>query len=170
MAEVEVYTPTGVIAGLTPRVPLAGDGHELESPLALHDARWYPLDAGKPEYRGDVAIEPDDVLLLVTDEQDITVHMNSYAITLDVGPYRVSASIVTLPGFDPDRALARPGGTFVLLRDATLELIGRPDVAAAERPHIHVNRYAVESCACSLMLGFHFPGARFASPEAVPVA
>lgn len=169
MAEVEVYTPSGVIAGLMPRVPLTHEGHELESALELQDARWYPLDAGKPMHRGDVVVPPDDTLLIVTEEQDLMVHMNWYAVTLEVGPYRVSASIPTLPGFDPDRALARPGGTFVLLRDATIELIDRPDVVSAERAHVHVNRYAVESCSCSLMLGFHFPGARFVTPEAVPV-
>ena len=170
MAEVEVYTPSGVIAGLMPRVPLSSDEHELTSPLTLRDARWYPLEAGKPAYRGDVQIPPDDTLAFVTDEQDFPVHMNLYAITLEVGPYRISASIATLPGFDPDRALSRPGGTFVPLRDATIELIDRPDVASAERAHLHVNRYAVESCTCSLILGFYFPGARFATPEAVPVA
>ena len=100
----------------------------------------------------------------------MTIHMNLYAITLEVGPYRVSASIATLPGFDPDRALARPGGTFVPLRDATIELVDRPDVESAERARVHVNRYTVESCTCSLILGFYFPGARFATPEAVPVA
>ena len=170
MAEVEVYTPTGVIAGVMPRVPLSNEGHELESPLRLQDARWYPLDAGKPTHRDEILVPPDDTLIIVTDEQDLMVHMNWYAVTLEVGPYRVSASIATLPGFDPDRALARPGGTFVNLRDATIELIGRPDVESAERLHVHVNRYAVESYSCSLMLGFHFPGARFVTPEAVPVA
>jgi hypothetical protein len=170
MAEVEIYTPTGVVAGVTARVPLTSDGPDLSGPLAIADARWYPLDGGRPSNRGEIRIQPDEILVVVTDEQDLPVHMNLYAITLEVGPYRVSASMPTMPGFDPDRALARPGSTFIGLRDATIELLDRADVAAAERPHIHINRYAVESVTSSLMLGFYFPGARFATaPEAVLV-
>jgi hypothetical protein len=171
LAEVEIYTPTGVVAGVTARVPLSTEGPDLSEPLAIGDARWYPLDGGKPTNRGDVRLQPDEILLLVTDEPDMTVHMNLYAITLEVGPYRVSASIAMLPGFDPDRALTRPGGSFIPLRDATIELLGRPEIAPAERVHIHVNRYAVERVTSSLILRFYFPGAQFATaPEAVSVA
>lgn len=171
LAEVEIYTPTGVVAGVTARVPLSTEGPDLTEPLAIGDARWYPLDGGKPSNRGDVRIQPDEILVVVTDEPDMTVHMNLYAITLEVGPYRVSASIAMLPGFDPDRALTRPGSSFIPVRDATIELLGRPEIAPAERVHIHVNRYAVERVTSSLVLGFYFPGAQFATaPEAVPVA
>jgi hypothetical protein len=171
MADVEIYTPTGVVAGVTARVPLTTEGPDLTEPLAIGDARWYPLDGGKPSNSGDVRVQPDEVLLLVTEEPDMTVHMNWFAITLEVGPYRVSASIAMMPGFDPDRALTRPGGAFIALRDATIELLDRPEIAPAERVHIHVNRYAVERVTSSLVLGFYFPGAQFATaPEAVPVA
>jgi hypothetical protein len=170
MAALEIFTPTGVLAGEAPGVPLTEAGPDLESPLDLADARWYPLDGGRPVNRGDVRVVPDEILLVVAGEQDLTVHMSWYAITLDVGPYRVNASIGTMPGFDPERALARPGGTYVPLRDATIELLGRSDVAPAQRPHLAVNRYAVEHCDCSLMLGFHFPGAQFDKQQATPVA
>jgi hypothetical protein len=171
MAEVEIYTPTGVVAGVAARVPLSADGSDLSTALPVGDARWYPLDGGKPSNIGDVSVQPDEILLLVTAEEDLTVHMNWFAITLEVGPYRVSASIGMVPGFDPDRALTRPGGSFIGLRDATIELLGRPEIAAAQRAHIHVNRYSVERVTSSLVLGFYFPGAQFATaPEAVPVA
>ena len=170
MAAVEIYAPTGVIAGETAGVPLSNDGPDLGSPLTVDDSRWYPLDGGAPSERGLVRVAPDDILLIVTGEEDMTVHMNLYPITLDVGPYRVAATIATLPGFDPDRALARPGHTYIPLRDATIELLTRGDVAPARRAHLHVNRYAVEAVASSLMLGFFFPGARFTQPEATPVA
>lgn len=170
MPELELYTPTGVLAGQTAGVPLTEDGPDLESPLTMSDARWYPLDGGRPVNRGDVLVAPDEILLVVTDEHEMTVHMSWYAITLVVGPYRVTASIGMMPGFDPERALARPGGTYIPLREATIELLGRSDVAPAERPHIAVNRYVVEHCDCSLMLGFHFPGAQFVKQEAAPVA
>jgi hypothetical protein len=170
MAAVEIYTPTGVIAGETSGTPLASDGPDLTSPLEVDDARWYPLDAGPPSQRGRVRVVPDDILLIVTDEEDMTVHMNLYPIVLDVGPYRVSATIAMVPGFDPDRALARPGHTYIPLRDATIELLTRGDVAPAQRAHVQVNRYAVETVSSSLMLGFFFPGATYAKQEAVPVA
>ena len=170
MAEVEIYTPTGVVGGTTGRIPLTIDGPNLDSPLAVADARWYPLDGSAPTQRGELRVAPDEILLIVTGEEDMTVHMNLYPITVDVGPYRVTAQIAMLPGFDPDRALARPGGSYVALRDATIEILGRTDVAPATRLHLHVNRYAVEMVSSSLMLGFFFPGARFAAQEAAPVA
>jgi hypothetical protein len=169
MAEVEIFTPTGVLAGLTARVPLSNNGPDLTMPLSLAEARWYPIDGGQPSHRGTLRVQPDEILLIVTPEQEITVHMTWYPITVDVGPYRVSGSIATHPGFDPERALARPGSTFVGVRDTTIELLGRSDVASAARPHVHVNRYAVERVASSLMLGYFFPGARLAPQEAMPV-
>jgi hypothetical protein len=170
MADVEVYTPTGVLAGVTARIPFTADGPDLAAPLAVGDARWYPIDGGQPSQRGDVRVQPDEILLLVVDEEDMAVHMNLYPITLDVGPYRVVALIATLPGFDPDRALARPGSDYIALREATIELLGRTDVAPAKRAHVHINRYAVEMVSSSLQLGFFFPGARFEAPQPVPVA
>ena len=109
--------------------------------------------------------------MIVAPEPDIKVHMAWYSVTLDLGPYRVSGSLATHPGFDPARALARPGSTFVGLRDATIELLDQGDAGTAERVHLHVNRYAVERVVSSLMLGHYFPGARLVMPEAaVPVA
>ena len=169
MAEVEIFTPTGVFAGSTMRIPLSNNGPDLTMPLTLTDARWYPIDGGQPSHRGDLKVPPDDILLIVTPEIEMTVHMTWYAITLEVGPYRVAGSLATHPGFDPERALARPGSTFVSLREATIELIDRDDVARATREHVHVNRYVVERVASSLMLGFYFPGATLAPQEAAPV-
>jgi len=170
MADIEIYTPTGVLAGVTARVPLSNNGSDLTAPLAVEDARWYPHDRGRPEQRGRLRVIPDEILLIVTGDEDMTVHMNFYPITLDVGPYRVTATIAMLPGFDPERALARPGHTFIPLREATIELLGRTDVEPAKRDYIHVNRYAVEMVSSSLMLGFFFPGAHYAKQEAEPVA
>jgi hypothetical protein len=170
MAEIEIFTPTGVLAGSTGRVPLSNNGPDLTTPLTLADARWYPIDGGQPSHRGDLRVQPDEILLIVTPEREITVHMTWYDISVEIGPYRVSGSLATPPGFDPERTIARPSGSFVALRDATIELIGREDVSSATRAHLHVNRYAVERVAASLMLGFYFPGAKLAPQEAVPVA
>lgn len=79
-------------------------------------------------------------------------------VHLVVGPYAVQGRLPTLPGFDPARALARPTGTYVLLRDAAVELVGRSGLAA-EHPYLLVNRYGVDEVAAELMLGFFFQGA-----------
>lgn len=170
MVELEIFTPTGVLAGSSAHVPLTGDGPDLVEPLALEGARWYPIDGGPPAHGGEVSIDPDEILLIVTPEPELKVHMAWYSISLEVGPYYVTARLATHPGFDPERALARPGGTFIALSDATIELLGADDGNAAERPYLHVNRYAVDRVTSSLMLGHFFPGARLVAKDTVPVA
>jgi hypothetical protein len=68
----------------------------------------------------------------------------------------------TMPGFDPGRALARPTGEFVLLRDARIRLLDRDDAGEATAAELLVNRYAVDRVEADLMLGFFFPGAAMA--------
>jgi hypothetical protein len=169
MVEVEIFTPTGVLAGTTAGAPLAHDGPDLVGPLLVEGARWYPIDGDQPTHRGDTTIHPDDILLIVTPAPDLRVHMAWYSVALEVGPYRISGRLATLPGFDPARALARPGGTFVALSDVTIDLLGRDDAGSADRPFLHVNRYAVDRVTSSLMLGHYFPGARLVAQESVPV-
>ena len=85
-----------------------------------------------------------------------------HAIRLEVGPYLVEGEMPTFPGFDPGRALTRPTGDFVLLRDVRVGPRDSPDPLASSDTvgqHALVNRYGVESVACDLMLGFFFPGA-----------
>jgi hypothetical protein len=167
MAEVEVFTPTGVLSGQTARVPLSSNGPDLTSALAVREGRWFPLDGGQAERRRESKVPPDDILLIVTPHPAVLVHMTWYSVVLDLGPYRVTGELATQPGFDPERALARPGGTFVPLRDARIELVADAGVGAADRSHVHVNRYAVERVVASLMLGHYFPGARLLTPATV---
>lgn len=169
MADVEIFTPTGVLAGLTPRVPLTNDGSDLTRGLGLSDARWYPLDGTPPCHRGDIAVPTDDILLIVTDEPEMKVHMAWYSIALEVGPYKVAGRLATHPGFDPAKAIARPTSTFIALSDAVIELGGRT-AGSAERRFLHVNRYAVDSVTSTLMLGYFFPGARLVGQGAASVA
>ena len=170
MAEIEIFTPTGVLAGVTAGVPLTNHGPDLLSPLTVRESRWYPIDGSPPSHRGQDSVAPDDILLIVTPEPELRVHMAWFDVTLDVGPYRVTGSLATHPGFDPARAIARPSTDFVALREATIELLGHADADVAARPYINVNRYAVESVSSSLMLGFFFPGARLVKQEPAPVA
>ncbi|MGH9887582.1 MAG: hypothetical protein ACREBE_18775, partial [bacterium] len=155
-----------VLAGTTTHVPLTTDGPDLSEPLTLDEARWYPLDGSPPDVRGAATVVPDDILLIVTPEPELKAHMAWYAIGLDVGPYRISGRLATLPGFDPARAIARPGSAFVPLSDATIELRSDDDAGSASRPYLHVNRYAVERIASSLMLAHFFPGAHQVPQEA----
>jgi hypothetical protein len=59
----------------------------------------------------------------------------------------------------------------VALRDGRIELMNRPGAGIAQRPGIHVSRYAVEVVESTLMLGYFFPGAHLTAPvEEAPVA
>ncbi|MEO8272862.1 MAG: hypothetical protein ABI620_02185 [Chloroflexota bacterium] len=170
MFDVEIYTPSGVLVGTTDHVPLSADAPDLPGPLAVAVGRWYPVDGSQPTQRGDVSVDPDDILLIVTPEPELKVHMAWYSIAVDVGPYRVFGRLATHPGFDPGRALLRPGSVFVALGDATIELGGRGDAGSAQRPYLHVNRYAVDRVTSTLMLGHFFPGARLVAQESATVA
>jgi hypothetical protein len=57
-----------------------------------------------------------------------------------------------MPGFDPGRALARPTGEFVQLRDVTISLLAE-DGTGLPRPMALVNRYVVDRVEADLMLG-----------------
>ena len=170
VVEVEVYTPTGVLAGMTARAPLATDTPEDVQVVNVTSARWYPLDGSEPAHQAATTVFCDDILLVVTPEPELKVHMAWYSIAVDVGPYRISGRLATHPGFDPAKALLRPGGTFIALSDARIELVDRPDTGVAERPHVLVNRYAVDRVTSTLMLGHYFPGARFVTQESASVA
>lgn len=168
--DIEVYTPAGVLAGTTDHVPLTNDGPDLVAPLTLSDTRWYPVDGSRPAQRGNVSVDPDEILLIVTPEPELKTHMAWYSIAVEVGPYRVFGRLATHPGFDPAKALLRPGSAFVALSDATIELGGRTDAGTAQRPYLHVNRYAVDRVTSTLMLGHFFPGAHLVPQESATVA
>lgn len=163
MPEVEIFTPTGVVAGITSRAGLVQQP-DLRSPVPVEKARWYPIDGSKPEHRGSVLVAPDDVLVVFMPEEEMTLHATWYEVTLEMGPYRVRGKMPTPVGFDPKRALARPGGAFVSLRSGSIELMNRSDAGIAERSTVHIARYAVERVESALMLGFFFPGAQLSAP------
>jgi hypothetical protein len=159
MPQVEIFTPTGVVSGTTARPTVATDAKGGASPLPVDASRWYPLDGSEPERRGSLTVSPDEILVVVIPESAFAVHASWYPIELELGPYHLDARLPVAPGFDPARALARPTGAFVALKDVSLSLIGRADAGVAERGHAQVNRYAVDRIRSNLMLGFFFPGA-----------
>jgi len=168
MEQLEIFTPSGVVAGSVKDGLVQSP--DLRSPVAIERARWYPHDGSKPEHRGSVLVPPDDVLVVTTPDDEPTIHANWFSLKLEIGPYRVVGRLPTPPGFDPAKALARPGGAFVTLRDGFVELMNRPDAGIASRAVIHINRYVVERVESTLMLGFFFPGAKLTAPEVAPVA
>jgi hypothetical protein len=156
--QVDAYLHGGMAHGT-----LTGAGHlrdilEQTGELALHDVRWRPLGAGHAQPAGDLTIAIDDVLVAVAEgESAVPVHASWHALRIEVGPYAVEGELPTLPGYDPDRALARPNGEFVLLRDPRLGPLDGA-VAPIGREAL-VNRYCVERVEADIMLGFFFPGA-----------
>jgi len=158
---VDAYMAEGIARGVLARAGSLREVLEHERVLTIDRVKWYPLE-GHPGPTSGMSIPIDDVLIAVGDDDPTTpVHASWHGIRLEVGPYLVEGEMPTLPGFDPGRALTRPTGEFVLLRDVR---IGRR-TAPADEPltpvghHALINRYDVESVACDLMLGFFFPGA-----------
>lgn len=166
---VDAYIAGGMASGV-----LARTGHLREildgSPsLDLERATWRALDDATPRPAGDVSIAVDDVLVaLGDDDPSIPVHAAWHEIDLEVGPYRVLGEMPTMPGFDPGRALTRPTGEFVLLRDVRIGLAGDEEPPVPIGHHALVNRYGVERVQADLMLGFFFPGAAVGDAAAAP--
>jgi len=156
---IEIFAAGGIAVGALARSGHVRDALETTTPLTIERATWHALDGTKPRPIGEVSVVPDDVLIATTEEpDDLPVHAQWHDIALDIGPYRVRGQMPTMPGFDPGRALARPTGEFVQLRDVTIALTGE-QVAGMARPAALANRYCVERVEADLMLGFFFPGA-----------
>ena len=170
MQQVEAYTAMGIASGTVAQPWGLRDELESERPVDLAHATWYPLAGGAAERREHLRVEADDLLVLCADTQDLPIHATWHAVELDAGPYRLTGELPTMPGFDPGRALARPGGPFLLLRDIRVEVLGNPAAGRVERPHAFVNRYLVERVAADIDLGFFFPGAKFLTAAGNPLA
>ena len=156
---VDAYTAGGIASGHVAWTgPLRG-ALESAADLVIERATWLPLDGSGERPAGDVRLAPDDLFLVVTDEPDATpVHAAWHTVEIEAGPYKVTGEMPTMPGFDPGRALARPSGEFVLLRDGRIRLLER-DAGEAMASQVLVNRYTVDRIEADLMLGFFFPGA-----------
>ncbi len=156
---VAVYTAAGVATGTIAPAATLHDRLERGGSVELGDAAWLPLH-GLPAHAGSGSSIAIDDVLLATDPGDSgePVHAMWHPVLIDAGPYVVHGELPTMPGFDPGRALTRPSGSFLRLRDVRIELRGRPDAGGREHPSVYVNRYAVDRVRAGLMLGFFFPG------------
>jgi hypothetical protein len=170
MQQYEAFTAGGIASGALEQSWALRDCLEAEQPVDLDRATWYPIAGGDAEPRSRIHLESEDLLVLCADAQDLPIHAAWHAVALDLGPYRIAGELPTMPGFDPGRALARPGGPFILLREVTVELLANPDAGRVQRPHAFVNRYAVERVAADIDLGYYFPGAHFVTPTGRPMS
>jgi hypothetical protein len=163
---VDAYMTGGIATGTFTRAGQLRDFLETSSELPLEGASWQALDGVAAGPSGDVTIPSDDVLVVVSDDDPfIAAHAAWHDIELEVGPYSVRGELPTLPGFDPGRALTRPSGEYVMLRDVRLGLLSDPE-QVIECHHALVNRYGVDRVSADLMLGFFVPGAAMDDPAA----
>jgi hypothetical protein len=157
---VDVYTATGTASGTVAGVGPVRDRLTEGSELALTGVTWQDLADLVPRPVADCALAADDLIIVVADDDPpLPVHASWHPVDLEAGPYVIKGELPTMPGFDPGRALTRPTGEFVLLRDVHLGLRARPELGDVRVSHALVNRYAVDRIAADLMLGFFFPGA-----------
>jgi len=162
---VEIYTAAGIAVGVLQRASHLRDALEAGESVRVEAVTWHPLDDTAAGQQAEVLLAPDDIhLVTVEQSEDLPVHAQWHDIVLDVGPYRVLGQLATMPGFDPGRALARPTGEFVQLRDVSVGLLGE-DADGLSRPVALVNRYVVDRVEADLMLGFFFPGAEMISTK-----
>ena len=168
---VDAYTSGGMASGVLARPGRLRDALETDGELPLDRAAWQAIDEPVPRVAGSLTIPSDDLLIVVADDDPgIPVHATWHHIELDSGPYTVEGELATMPGFDPGRALTRPTGEFVLLRDIRLSVRANPGAGVAMGDHALINRYTVDRIRADLMLGFFFPGAAMESVAAGGVA
>jgi hypothetical protein len=158
---VQTYTETAIARGACSSAGRFREELDLITELVLDQATVMDLAEGDPLAHPSYATPVDDLLIVAADDDPaIPVHAAWHQIHLQVGPYEVQGELSTMPGFDPGRALTRPTGSFVLLRDVAITLIDRPDAGESHHAHALVNRYTVDAVEADIMLGFFFPGAR----------
>ena len=168
--QVEAYTAIGVATGSAS--PSGGPRDALEGgSLTIDGGSWYPLDGSGPRELTSRPVSADDILVLsLTEDPEVPAHHTWHPILLEAGPFTITGELPTQPGFDPHRAISRPGGMFLLLRDVHVVLRDRPETGAVDRPFALVNRYAIDRAAAELALDFYFPGAVLETPEGRPAA
>jgi hypothetical protein len=157
---VDAYTSQGMARGILGRPGALRDVLEAGGMLPLDRAAWLGFGGTPASAPGSLAISTDDVLVAVADDDaGIPIHAAWHHIELEAGPYAIEGDLATLPGFDPGRAITRPSGGFLLLRDVRVSVRDLPEAGVGVGDHALVNRYAVERIRADLMLGFFFPGA-----------
>ena len=163
---VDVYTADGMARGV-----LSCPGHLREAldavdEILLERASWQGAEDTMPRSIDTATIAVDDMFVAVTEaDPTIPVHAVWHPVHLEVGAYVIDGELPTMPGFDPGRALTRPTGSFVVLRDMRMRRMGRSAWAPLAVTEALVNRYVVELVEAELPLEFLFPGATMVHTE-----
>jgi hypothetical protein len=157
---VQIYAANGVAIAVVARSGSLREIVEAGNDVVLEQAVWHPLDGSAAQSVGDLILPPDDIHIAISEAmEEGPVHAQWHDVEVDLGPYRVTGQMPTMPGFDPGRALARPTGEFVLLRDVQIALLDGAEAGSVRQRSALVNRYVVDRVEADLMLGFFFPGA-----------
>lgn len=155
----EGYTSDGLVRGRLDTDERLEDLLEAASELEVGSAELVLVD-GSELATARIAVAVDDLVAVSPPPSTVgPVHAVWHDITLAAGPYRIDGLLPTVPGFDPARALARPGGTFVLIGSASIRLAADPDAGDLEYERLLINRYAVDRVASDIELSLFFPGA-----------
>ena len=167
----QAYTQGGIVRGTIEGDDSLEELLQVGPALRLADVT-HSLLSGAREEAVRAEVDRDDLLIVAAEdegdeESEGTIHSAWHQVALHVGPYRVDGQLATLPGFDPGRALARPGGEFVLLRGVRVALVDDPTGASDDHGWAWINRYLVERVRSSIDLLNFFPGAE---PEPVTAA
>lgn len=157
----QAFTAPGVVQGSVAAAGRLGELLEAEPALRLEGVSLAPLDGSPAQQMPLGEVQVDDLLFVIAPTDTSTpMHAAWHALDLVLGPYAIHAELPTLPGFDPARALARPGGQFVLLGRVRLSLAVAPAAGEADIAFGWVNRYAVDAVSADIDLALFFPGAR----------
>ena len=158
--QVDAYTTGGMASGRDRARGAPARRPRADRRAALERVRWQPLDGAAAQPAGDSRSPSTTSSSRSTDDEPaIPVHASWHALRLEVGPYVVEGELPTLPGYDPGRALARPTGEFVLLRDvraSARDRATRVGRSAATRSSTATASSGSRPTSCS---GFFFPGA-----------
>jgi hypothetical protein len=162
---VDAYTADGMARGVLARTGHLREALDSSDDVLLERASWQGSDESGLHPVGSVTMAVDDIVVAIADgEPAMPVHSVWHPVHLEAGPYVIDGELATPPGYDPGRALTRPAGSFVLLREVRLSRTGASGMPIAV-PEALVNRYIVEWVQAELSLSFFFPGAEMIHTE-----
>ena len=128
---IEAYTSEGVLTGVVDAPGRLRDVIEALEEIRIAPYHGLGLNGQRMETAA-ATLASDGLMLVVPDEVEVPVHATWHDVDIEIGPYLVAGELPTLPGFDPGRALARPSGRFVLLREVTIRLRDDPERVIAD--------------------------------------
>ena len=163
---VDAYTADGMARGVLSCAGHLREALDAVDEVLLERATWQGAQDPEPRAIDTARLAVDDIVVAATDgDPTIPVHAVWHPVHLEVGAYVIDGELPTMPGFDPGRALSRPTGSFVVLRDVRMRRRGRSSWAPLAVSEALVNCYVVELVEAELPLEFLFPGATMVHTE-----